>query len=69
MQLKSFVLLNRSSNLIGSSSDASNFPHKLLLTNANISKIFKAFANSFLVKTKLNCVRRYKLNDLLVNYL
>ena len=36
------VTLNLSSNLIGSST---NFPHKLLLTNTQVSKIRKAFAN------------------------
>ena len=34
--------LNISSNLIGSSNDKTNFPHKLLLTD---TKILKAFAN------------------------
>ena len=36
------VTSNLSSNLIGSST---NFPHKLLLTNTQVSKIRKAFAN------------------------
>ena len=40
------VTLNISSNLIGSSNDETNFPHKLLLTNTQVSKIRKAFANS-----------------------
>ena len=39
------VTLNLSSNLIGSSNDETNFPHKLLLTNIQVSKIRKAFAN------------------------
>ena len=39
------VTLNLSSNLIGSSNDETNFPHKLLLTNMQVSKIRKAFAN------------------------
>ena len=39
------VTLNLSSNLIGSSNDKTNFPHKLLLTNKQVSKIRKAFAN------------------------
>ena len=37
------VTLSLSSNLIGSSSDKTNFLHKLLLTNTQISKIRKAF--------------------------
>ena len=37
--------LNLSSNLIENSNDETNFPHKLLSTNAEVSKIFTAFAN------------------------
>ena len=37
--------LNLSSNLIGSSTDETNFLHKLLLTDTQISKICKTFAN------------------------
>ena len=33
------VTLNLSSDLIGNSNDGTNFPHKLLLTNAQFSKI------------------------------
>ena len=39
------VTLNLSSNLIGSSNNDTNFPHKLLLTNTQILKIRKAFPN------------------------
>ena len=39
------VTLNLSLNLFGSSNDKTNFPHKLLLTNTQFSKIRKAFAN------------------------
>ena len=39
------VNLNLSSNLIGSSNGETNFPDKLLLTNTEVSKIGKAFAN------------------------
>ena len=39
------VTLNLSSNLIGSSNDATNFPPKLLLIDIQVSKICKAFAN------------------------
>ena len=40
------VALNLSSNLIANSNDETNFPHKLLLTNTQVSKIRKGFANS-----------------------
>ena len=39
------VTLVLSSTLIGNSNDETNFPHKLLLTNAQVSKIRKSFAN------------------------
>ena len=38
------VTLNLPSSLIGHSNDETNFPHKLL-TNTQVSKICKAFAN------------------------
>ena len=43
------VTLNLSSNLIGSSDDETNFPHKFLLTNTQISKTYKVFANGLSV--------------------
>ena len=39
------VTLNLSSNLIKSSNYETHFPHKLVLTNTQASKIGKAFAN------------------------
>ena len=38
--------LNLSSNLSGNFIDETNFPYKILLTDTQVSKIFKAFANS-----------------------
>ena len=35
-----------SSNVVGDSNDENNFPHKLLLTNAQVSRRCKAFASS-----------------------
>ena len=51
--------LNLSSNLIGNTSDESYFPHKLLLTDTQVSKIRKAFthgssANIKFSKTQLS---------------
>ena len=37
--------LNLSSNLIGSSNDETNFPHKLLLSDTQVLKIRKALAH------------------------
>ena len=39
------VTLKLSSNAVGDSNDENNFPHKLLLTNSQVSKLRKAFAN------------------------
>ena len=39
------VTLNLSSNVVGNSNDKTSFPHTLLLTNAQVLKIPKAFAN------------------------
>ena len=39
------TLINLSSNIIGDSNDENIFPHKLLLTNTQVSSLRKAFAN------------------------
>ena len=39
------VVLRISSNMVGNSSDNTNFPHKLLLTDRQVANIRKAFAN------------------------
>ena len=39
------VTLNLPSNIAGDSNDENNFPHKLLLTNTQVPKLHKAFAN------------------------
>ena len=39
------IPLNVSPNPIGNSNDGTNFPHKLLLTNTQVSEIHKAVAN------------------------
>ena len=39
------VVLRLSSNMIGNSSDNTNFPHELLLTNRQVANLRKAFAN------------------------
>ena len=38
-------VLKLSSNMISSSDDKTNFPHKLLLTNRQVTNLCKAFAN------------------------
>ena len=39
------VVLRLSSNMVGNSSDNTNFPHELLLTNRQVANIRKAYAN------------------------
>ena len=46
------VSLNISSNIVGDSDDENNFPHKLLLTNTQLSKLRKAFGNGSLAHIK-----------------
>ena len=41
------VTLKISSNAVGDSNDDNNFRFKLLLTNTQVSKLCKAFANGF----------------------
>ena len=47
--------LNLSLNVVDDSKDETNFPHKLLLTNTQFSKIRQAFANG----SSLSCLRWY----------
>ena len=48
------VTLKISSNFVGDSSDENNFSHKLLLTNTQVSRLRKAFANKFSTNMKLS---------------
>ena len=40
------VTLKFSSNVVGDSNDQNNFPHKLLITNTQVSKLRKLFENN-----------------------
>ena len=48
------IPLNISLNPIGNSNDGTNFPHKLLLTNTQVSEIHKAVANGTSANMKLS---------------
>ena len=48
------VTLKNSSNVVGDSKDENNFLYKLLLTNRQLSKFRKAFANNSSANTKLS---------------
>ena len=47
--------------MIGISNDENNFPYKLLLTNTQVSKICKAFANGSSVNIKLSKTQLRKI--------
>ena len=47
------VTLKLSSNAVGDSNNENNFPHKILLTNTQVSKLRKAFANNSSANMKL----------------
>ena len=54
------VTLKISSNVVGDSNDENSFHHKLLLTNTQVSKLRKAFANNSSANInyeKLNCIK------------
>ena len=42
------------SSNFGNSNDENNFPHKLLLTNTQVSRLHKAFANGSSANIKLS---------------
>ena len=58
------VTLNLSSNAIGDSNDETNFPHKLLLTNTQVSRIHKFFANGSSADIKISKTQLSKMVQL-----
>ena len=55
------VTLNLSSNLNRSFSDETNFPHKFILTDAQVSKICKAFPNGSSVNIRFSKTQLSKM--------
>ena len=51
---ETYVVLRLSSNMIGNSSDNTNFPHESLLTNKQVANIRKAFANNLSTDIKFS---------------
>ena len=47
------VTLDLSSNVVEDSNDENKFPHKLLITNMQVLRLSKAFANDSLANIKL----------------
>ena len=57
------VNLKISSNVVGDSDDENNFPHNLLLTNAQVSKLHKAFANGSSANIKFSTTQLHKIGQ------
>ena len=56
------VTLNLSSNVVGNSSEETNFCHNLLLSNTHVSRIRKAnFANGSLANIKIAKAQLFKM--------
>ena len=61
MKNETKVTLHLPSNVVGDSKDEINFPHKLLLTNTQVSKLRKAFSNGSSVNIKFSKTQLYKV--------
>ena len=57
------VTLKLSSNVVGYSNDENKFPHKFLLTNTQVLKTRKAFANGSSANTKLSKTHLLKIGE------
>ena len=55
------VTLKISSNVVGDSNDENDFPHKLLITKTQVSKLRKAFANGSSANIKLSKTQLHKI--------
>ena len=55
------VVLRLSSNVIGNSSNNTNFPHELFLTNRQVANICKAFANNLSTDIKFSKAQLSKM--------
>ena len=57
------VTLKTASIIVGISYDGNNFSHKLLLTNTQVSKLNKAYANSSSSNIKLSKTQLHKIGQ------
>ena len=55
------VVLRISSSMVGNSNDNTNFPHKLLLTNRQVTNIRKAFSNNLSTDVKFSKTQLLKM--------
>ena len=63
MEMKLKQLLNFPSNIIGDSNAENNFPHKLLLTNTQVSRLCKSFATNSSANIKLWKTQLHKIGQ------
>ena len=57
------VTLKISYDVVWGPNDENNFRHKVLLTNAQVSKVRKAFANNSLANIKLSKTQLHKIGQ------
>ena len=57
------VTLKLSSNDVSDSNDENNFPHKLLLTYTQVSRLHKAFANGSSANITLSKIQLHKIGE------
>ena len=50
-------------SIIGNANDENNFPHKFLLTNTQVWKLSKAFANNSSTNIKLSNLQLHKIGN------
>ena len=55
------VTLEISSNVVGDSNDANNFPHKWLLTNTQVLRLCKTFENNSSPNIKLSKTQLHQI--------
>ena len=55
------VTLRFSSNVVGDSNDETHFPSKLLLTNTQVLRLRKVFANNSSANLKSSKMKLYKI--------
>ena len=58
------VNLSLSSNVTGDSNDETNFSHKLLLTDRQVSRLRKVFVNNLSAKIKLSKTKLHTMEHL-----
>ena len=64
IKIKTDVVLRLSSNMIGNSDDETNFPHKLLLANRQVTNLHEALANYLSTDIKLSKTQLSKMIQL-----